>query len=155
MSRRSNPENSRQRGEAGFTMVELLVTLAVTLIGLTGVMAMHTSSARSNRLAKETTGATSICERTMEQLRAMSVDEIVAMLGEGELPFDTALTDVETGHVTYTRQLTAEEIEASPGLVLFRIDVDWTEGDAQPGDDGGRYDHTISLEVLRTKLELL
>ncbi len=155
MWQRSNLESNRRRGEGGFTMVEVLVTLAVTLIGLTGVVAMHTSSARSNRLSKETTGATSICERTMEQLRAMSVDEIVATLGEGELPFDTGLTDVDTGHVTYTRSLSAEEVEASPGLVLFRIDVDWTESNGQSGAEGGRYDHTISLEVVRTKLELL
>jgi hypothetical protein len=136
-------------------MVELLVALAVTTIGLTGVVAMHTSSARANRLSKETTAATSICERTMEQLRAMSIDEIVATLGEGELPFETVLTDVDAGHVSYARLLSGQEVEDNPGLVKLRIDVDWTEAGGDPGESGGRFDHTITLEVVRTKLELL
>ena len=87
-------------------MVELLVTLAVTLIGLTGVMSMHTSSARSNRTAKESTEATSVCERTMEQLRELSVDEMVITFGAGELPFSAELTDVDTNRKIKRRKLT-------------------------------------------------
>lgn len=136
-------------------MVELLVTMAVTVIGLTGVVAMHTSSARSNRIAKESTAATSICERTMEELRGTSVDEIVTSYGNGELPFETYLDDVEEGKVAYTRRVSGAEVEDNPGLVRLRVDVDWTEAGGQPGDEGGRFDHTISLEVVRTRLEQL
>jgi len=136
-------------------MVELLVALAVTMIGLTGVMAMHTSSARANRVTKETTAATEICERTMEQLRALSVDEIVTTLGEGELPLEVELSVATTGHVTYTRLLSADEVADNPNLVRFRVQVEWAEAGGVLGADGGRYDHSISLELVRTKLELL
>lgn len=136
-------------------MVELLIALAVTTIGLTGVMSMHSSSARANRLAKETTAATSICDRSMEELRGISVDEIVTTLGAGVLPLQTALADVDLGPVTYARTLIADEVAGTPGLVRFRIEVEWTEAGGTWGDDNGRYDHTISLEVVRTRLELL
>jgi prepilin-type N-terminal cleavage/methylation domain-containing protein len=55
-------------GHAGFTLVEVLVSLAVLAIGVTGILSLEQSSVQSNRAAQEMTVATGIARRWQERL---------------------------------------------------------------------------------------
>lgn len=137
-------------------MVELLVTLAVTVIGLAGLVAIHGSGIKANRVSRESAGAIEVGERIMEDLRGIPADQIAPRFDpDGTLPVDVQLGTVTGGPVPYAVRLIAEEIPADTDLVRIRIEVNWTELGAAPGAEGGRYDHRIVLEMVRTKLEQL
>jgi type II secretory pathway pseudopilin PulG len=135
--------------------VEILVALAITVIALMGLLSLHTSSIKGNQATQRLTQATVLAERTMEDLRSMSMAQIQTQYGGGVLPItEVGLPAVDDGQVVYSRLLWAQETAADPDLVLIRVEVRWTDDGAEP-TPGGFFDHAISLEIIRTKLELL
>jgi prepilin-type N-terminal cleavage/methylation domain-containing protein len=141
-------------GQSGFTMIELLITMTVTLIGLAGLLAMTVSVAKGNRGASQSSEALSIGQATLEDLRAMPVTEIET--GFGPVPIDAAMADV-TGRANqvFHRQLLVTNIDLGADLILIQVVTSWTEEGAQQGAEGGKYDHAITLEVVRARAEVL
>src|SRR4051812_44301745 len=81
----------RRRGggprEGGFTLLELLMTLGVTTVGLVGLLSLHLSIARSNDASSRAAEATQIGQGVLESLRAARKVDMVAMLtGNGTDP---------------------------------------------------------------------
>src|SRR5687768_15423462 len=66
----------------GFTIMELLVALGVTMIGLAGLMTLYSVTARANRGTTVTTDAMEAAAEAVEELRGMSVAQI-----EGTAPY--------------------------------------------------------------------
>src|SRR5512143_1108493 len=62
------------RGQRGFTLLELLITLSVTTIGLVGLLALHQSVVRGNDGASRSAEAQQIGTSEIEALRAMRID---------------------------------------------------------------------------------
>lgn len=143
-----------QRGaEAGFTVIELLITLGVSMICLAGLLSLHTAIARGNQSGSRSSEAVTAAELTLEEARQMSFTAIQATYGA--LPIETDLEPVVgRNDNSYRRELHIEDV---PGvdLVRVRVVVAWTDSDAEPGADDGAHDHQVALEVLRTREELL
>ena len=59
----------------GFTLVEVLVALALLTVGLLAAARVLTASAATNGTARMTTQATTLAMEKMEQLRALSIDD--------------------------------------------------------------------------------
>ena len=76
---------SRRRAEAGFTLVEALVSLLVVAFGMLAIAGMQTTLAKNSDLAKQRTEAVRIAQVKMEELRAF--DSIV--IGEGTWNYAT------------------------------------------------------------------
>ena len=58
--------------------------------------------------------------------------------------------------LTLSRTLTMTELTAaSSDLILLRVEVTWTDDGAAPGEAGGKYDHMVALELVRTRQEAL
>jgi prepilin-type N-terminal cleavage/methylation domain-containing protein len=145
-----------RRRQQGFTLVELLVTMAITVIGLMGLMSLYVVTSRSNSLGAQSGEAVAVAERTLEEVRARTVPDLIAEHG-GALPIDVNLNTVAgRAGTTFGRRLQVTELTAvSTNLIRIRVDISWTDSGATPGAQGGIFDHRISLELIRTATEAL
>lgn len=148
---------SRQRG---FTLLELLITLAITTIGLIGLLSLHVSVARGNDGASRAAEATQIANATIESLRARRLPDMMnALTGSSTSvpPTDVMLSTV-TGRalMTYRRRVIITELNsASTSLWRIRVEVGWTEDGAAQGAMGGILDRLVASELVITVEESL
>jgi prepilin-type N-terminal cleavage/methylation domain-containing protein len=143
--------------QRGFTLLELLVSIVITTIGLSGLLALHTAVARGNAGADRANEAMTIASQTLESLRAQRTDDMMVTLtgSSASVPPQTVSLSTSTGrnNVTYTRQVLLTQ--ASAYLWKVRVVVGWTDDGATAGTSGGIYDHSFALEVLRTVQEAM
>jgi prepilin-type N-terminal cleavage/methylation domain-containing protein len=148
------------RGQGGFTLLELLITMAVTVIGLMGLMSLHLTTTRGNDIAGRSGEGVTIAQQTLEDLRARGYKDMVeALTGNrsSALPIDVVLNVVQGRNgMSYRRRAIVQEMtSASTGLVRVRLEVSWTDDGAAQGSDNGVHDHIVALEVIRTRLEAM
>ena len=153
-----------RRGEGGFTLLELLMTLGVTTIGLIGLLSLHLSLVRGNDGASRAAEATQIGHTVLESLRAArTTGDMVKMITGSELsplPIDaqwcrrnnnvTEATAVGRNELTYRCRVVIVQLPASPSLWRIRVEIGWTDDGAVQGTQGGVLDHLIAVEVIRT-----
>lgn len=70
----------RAGGETGFTLIEVIVAMALTLVLMTAVLSVLVSSLRSVALAHQRQTATSLTTQAMEQLRALDYSSVTTDL---------------------------------------------------------------------------
>ena len=151
--RSTNTNNSHS--QQGFSLIEVLVALTVTVIGVMGLLTMHVSAIRGNQYISKAAEANVIAKGTFERLRGQTIDEIEARFSP--LPIVDWVMNPVSGHAgqVYRRQLNVAVSPLSTELIWFQIDVMWTDEGATPGSNGGIHDHTISLETVKTRGETL
>jgi type II secretory pathway pseudopilin PulG len=169
--RRPGRGGERRGREAGFTLLELLMTLGVTTIGLIGLLSLHLSLVRGNDGASRAAEAMQIGNATLESLRAAAGVQDMAKLLTGNAldvpPIDVPwcrrdendsveATAIGRNGMTYRcRVVVVTPSAALPNLWRIRVEVGWTDDGAAPGTQGGLLDHLIAVEVLRTAEEAL
>jgi prepilin-type N-terminal cleavage/methylation domain-containing protein len=146
----------RAKPERGFTLLELLITLSVTTIGLVGLLALHLSVVRGNDGASRSAEAQQIGTATLESLRAQRIDAMMKTLtGSTTVALPTppyVTTVVGRGGMTYTVTITVDApLGTSPSLLRIRVVTSWTEDGGRRGASGGQLDHSLALELLRTQ----
>lgn len=143
------------RGEGGFTMVELLVTLAVSAIGVAGMLALQLTSVRTNASSAQSAEAVTVAERTIEEARGLTLDEMYIEYEDPDLPidYDFGATTVAGRTTTYLRRIQIEENPDSVDVIRIRVEVMWAEDGRDVNDVATR--QTLSLEILRTRQETL
>jgi type IV pilus assembly protein PilV len=131
------------RGERGFTLMEVLVALTVTVIGLLGVMMMQADTVRSNRQTQMFTRAANFAEEVMEKARGMTTTQL-----QGGMTFQPLVVS----GTTYTVEATATDIAESSNLVLVTVNVRYDEdNDVTTSDD----DRKAVVQMIRTRTEVL
>jgi prepilin-type N-terminal cleavage/methylation domain-containing protein len=148
------------KARRGFTLLELLITLSVTTIGLIGLLSLHLSIARGNDGASRAAEAEQITATTLESLHGMRLDKMMQTLtgNPNAVPpvFAAPFTVQGRGGMTYTVSRSVITLaSASNSLMRIRVDTTWTEDGAAAGANGGQLDHRIALEVIRTVQEAL
>jgi prepilin-type N-terminal cleavage/methylation domain-containing protein len=148
------------KARRGFTLLELLITLSVTTIGLIGLLSLHLSIARGNDGASRAAEAEQITATNLESLHGMRLDKMMAALtgNPNAVPpvFAAPFTVQGRGGMTYTVSRSVITLaSASNSLMRIRVDTTWTEDGAAAGTNGGQLDHRIALEVIRTVQEAL
>jgi prepilin-type N-terminal cleavage/methylation domain-containing protein len=144
-------KRSRQRG---FTLLELLITLAITTVGMIGVMSLHLSVGRGNDGAARGSEAMAVATDTVEWLRSMTFAQLqVAVTNPTVGPPVTVNLPTVPGRagMVFRRSIVVTVLNASL-LTRFRVQVDWTEDGATPG---GNLDHRVAFEFVRTMEEVL
>jgi type IV pilus assembly protein PilV len=81
---------------AGFTLVESMLTLAIMSMGLLALAGLQITALRGNALSRRMTTAVSIAEQRLEQLKNTSYTNIQA----------EAVTQVTASNLQFTRQVT-------------------------------------------------
>jgi prepilin-type N-terminal cleavage/methylation domain-containing protein len=148
------------RGPRGFTLLELLITLSVTTIGLIGLLALHLSIARGNDGANRVAEAEQITATALEELRAQSPRIMMKTLtgNPSATPPATAAAYTVRGRngmpYNVTRSVMALTAVSS-SLWRVRVSTSWAEEGATIGSAGDPLTHTIALEVIRTIEEQL
>lgn len=149
-------EAGHLRGQRGFTLLELLITLTVSAIGMGGVLALHLATVKSNATAAQSSEAVTVAERTLEEARGYTLAQMyVEYEDDGALPidYDFGLETVLGRTTTYLRRIIVESMPASDDLLRVRVEISWAEDGGDVTDDAQR--RTVSLEVLRTRQETL
>ena len=153
---------SRQRG---FTMIELMVSMSVTLVGLAGLLTLYGSTSRANRFSATYSEAAELASSTMEQLQGPTVDQLevlpsypgmeagLASDDSGSFAYSGFPIIQSRGGLAFARQFTMTNIPATSGdLVRLRLEVYWfdnpdiTDPEGSPGSDDSRY--SVVLETL-------
>jgi len=77
-------ESSAARpGPAGFTLVEVLVTVVVIALGCLAALWMQSAAMRGNAQSDHLTAATSLAESEIERLRSLSFNELEKEIDDG------------------------------------------------------------------------
>jgi Tfp pilus assembly protein PilV len=138
-----------RRGERGFTLLEVLMTLGVTTIGLIGLMALHFSVAQGNDAASRSADAAQVANSTLDSLRAMRRQAMVQQLTGNPFvlpPIDVTPPDQIVRGMTFHRRVVVTVPSAD--LWLVRVEVFWWE-DGAPEVPLNGFDHRIAVETLR------
>jgi prepilin-type N-terminal cleavage/methylation domain-containing protein len=163
------PRRRRTDGQRGFTLMELLITMAITTIGMIGVMTLHLSVGRGNDGAARTNEAMTVATETLEWLRSMSFPELQTELGVNPVMGTPVTVDLDPvpgrAALTFRRRtiitvLSGQNFAGNDTrLTRFRVEVAWTDDNAvrtaADGFAGGFYDHSVAFELVRTAKELL
>lgn len=141
----------RNAGQSGFTLIELMVALAITVLALAGLMSLHVSMMKGNRSAANTAEASTLGQEALEELRGMTMSDIITTYGI--LPILDEPMDTVSGQrgLTYTRTLTISAI--SDNLLWMRLVIEWADDGADPTVVDEQYKHAVAFEIIRTRLE--
>jgi len=133
MRRRTAP-SSGSRGDGGFTLVEVLVSVALLAFVALGVMALLTSVVRQNKLAKERSTATSLASERINELSSQpfqaSADYLRYRRSEETAaagPPSTLTADYGQipGYPEYRRVVTLTYDTPVTGMLTVRTEVFW------------------------------
>jgi prepilin-type N-terminal cleavage/methylation domain-containing protein len=161
----------RERGQRGFSLIEILVAMTVTIIGLAGLMSVYTTTVQGNSRAARTVLASTVAQQTMDELRSLPVqapvvgyqgDTLESKVGGAFPAFDVELLPrtVASDGTPFKRVVTVEPIVV-PGqplsqLLRIRLVISWAdEGANVDTTTDSRLKHDIVLESVRTRQDLL
>jgi type IV pilus modification protein PilV len=60
------------KGNAGFTLIEVLIAIAILMVGIMAVMQLFPKSLRQSRIAAERTAAATLASSQLSQLRVLN-----------------------------------------------------------------------------------
>jgi len=143
----------RARSQRGFTLLELLITLSVTTIGLIGLLSLHLSVVRGNDGASRSAEAQQLGVSELEALRGMRFDTLMALPGN---PPTRVQHKKGRGGMQFDVTSTVAVLPGALGsLMRIRVVTTWAEDGGTLGENGGSLDHSLAFEVIRTVEESL
>jgi Tfp pilus assembly protein PilV len=132
-------------------MIELLITLTVTMFALMGLVALTATFSRGSSSANQSQEAVAVGQRVVEGLRAKRTADLIGDLGGGATiapPFNRPSYTALPGRngMTYTADVAVAAVTTT--LWRMRVVVRWT-------DDATNQSKQIALELLRPSTEAL
>lgn len=119
---------NKQGHSAGFTLIEVLVSLVILLFGIIGVMSMQYNSVAGSRYSKELMDATSRGRDVIERLRTIPFKDVVALDNQTSCVIGVTC-DTDTSGVT--------EFSRRWWVVKNCSSVELTNDDAEDPCNGG------------------
>ncbi len=125
--------SARRRRQAGISLIEALVALAVMAFGMLGVVGMQATLRTSADLSRQNAEAVRLAQEEMERLRNYAV-LLPADAGAGQLAFGSIASApasevaTENSNTEYLREVVVGPIEAEDPLVRHvTVTVSWTD----------------------------
>ena len=72
---KANTGSSIRKGEAGFTLLEIIMAISILTVGLLAVASMQISAIRGNSISKDVTEATGSVQDRVEKLFAVPISD--------------------------------------------------------------------------------
>ncbi len=113
----------RRRASAGFTLVELLIALALSTVGLLGLLSLQFITVRGNMSSRNFIEAVGLAQERLEAAQVVSYANLPTLTATE--PTLTANNGAQPGG-QYTRQTTVNVNAASTDIV---VDVSWADAD--------------------------
>jgi len=109
------PRHNRRRA-GGFTLVEMLVSLVITSVGLLGVAKLALGTVQANDSAMMRSQATVLMQQIIENMRA---NRAMAVAGNYDIDFTVtpAVTDIVTTDLAAWKGLLQSELPSGDGQV--------------------------------------
>lgn len=114
--------------DAGFSLLEVLISMVILSIGLLGVAAMQLNAIGGNAYGAKLNGATERIQVKIEALRNMTYDEVVNK-------------DEEMDEDGYTRKTTVQNDTPEKGAKTVKVTVSWN-------DQTGNKNHQIAFQTI-------
>ena len=105
-----------RRKSGGFTLIELLVSMALSTVGLLGLLALQTIAIRGNIMSRNFTEAMGIAQQRLETVQMTPYNSITALLGTEACPVPA--TSIYCG--TTTTGLAPDGVAGSTQAVYSR-----------------------------------
>ena len=109
-------ETARVRERAGFTLLEIMIALAVFAIGMLSLAAMQIHALRSSSSGRHATQAAAIAQSHMEQLQRLRWTDVADTAGA----WTAAIAQNNT-------------VQGDPNQVEMAYALDWRIADVEPG----------------------
>jgi prepilin-type N-terminal cleavage/methylation domain-containing protein len=123
----------------GFTLIEVLISLAILSISLLGLWSLHISATHSNVLSQRMSEATSLADQKIEELRAADFNLLAC--GQDTPQF-----------LIYTYRREWEVIDAvAPNTKQVTVTVGWGGSDCL--EDVNNCDHRVEVVTFITQLD--
>lgn len=126
----------RARSEAGFTLVEVLVALAIMSVGLIGILALQRGAVSASGYSRRATEAAILAEDKLEELRTTPL-----LVADDADRVDAAGVPTELGPFDRAWSIAAPD---AAGLSTITVAVSWNESDGA---------HTLTFRTLREVIE--
>lgn len=122
-----------RRGERGFTVVEVLIALAISTLGLAAMLAIHSTGSNATLYTRHATEATVLAEQALEELLTVPTGSLTS---GGDVVDAQGNEDSEGA---FARSWTVNWVG---NLASVEVSVTWLE------DDG---DHTMTVNTRRAR----
>jgi prepilin-type N-terminal cleavage/methylation domain-containing protein len=113
---------SRRRA-SGFTLVEVILAIALVTVGFLGAMSLVTSTSVTNRRAREESAAYRACRHELENLRGMSWSALTTRTNAAFVGDVPELSELSSA----TGQLTIATYNSDPSIRRITLTVSWSE----------------------------
>lgn len=103
-------ENS---GQAGFSLIELLVAVVILAVGLLGLAELQVTAIRANSQSETMLAAATIAQGVIEEIAAMSSDDVIFNANVNDATWPNSPITVEGGgtyDITYDVQTTYQGV---------------------------------------------
>ncbi|MFQ5681808.1 MAG: prepilin-type N-terminal cleavage/methylation domain-containing protein [Candidatus Binatia bacterium] len=107
--------------QAGFTVIEVLVSMAIFSIAILGLAAGATSVMRANQTSRLSNIATNLAQQQLEQLKSRTVANVTSCSSNCDNPVPTYQS------VAFTRTWTVTANTPALGVTQIAVTVQWTD----------------------------
>ena len=134
-----HPGRGPRRREAGLSLIEVMIAIAVVAVGLLGIAAIQLKALRGGQAGRVFTQASELAYERLEQLRAVSFTSLTATGGWTSPTTQSAQVRNDQGSAVVTQTFQRSERIAGTGTVRnIDVRVQWTNQNADAVLQGQR-----------------
>ena len=116
------PRRAGVRRRKGFSLLEVMVALAVLAFGVLGVTAGHLLAMRVSSNSRTATAAMDLAEEQMELFQSMNAADVIALTGAVGYPNDPEYVS----NPDFDRRWLITPDSPEAGVIAITVEVDWT-----------------------------
>ena len=142
----------RRDRQGGFTLLEIMVSMVVLVVGMLGVIALDMTTVKGNRVSRMLDRCVEVVAEEMEDLRGMTTSTIIGLPGTtcttGTCTNTTYYADITTSDgVVYHRSFSVVDLTNQVTLKLVTATVSYAD------DQDSTITHSQTMQMIRTTLE--
>jgi len=136
MTRRTHPTTDRARTRAGFSMLEIMIALAVLALGVLGMTAGQLAAIKLSGDSRSRTTAMYLAQQQVEVIQTMSADDVKDLPDAVGYPNDPA-NPIDPNPGTqdsrrFFRSWVVQEDAPENGVITVTVTVAWNDENGVP-----------------------